>query len=361
MDAKKVLLEVFDKVAVGVAALLLAVYLGLAFFAESPADRPREQVLQYNRRIEELERLAQANPPKFEELAFAREVEAALRGGPAPEPLPQWLFHKRPLIAVRVKSEQQQEPVHAPPMNANAVGGLGRVAVSWEDNTRNQFVNVDAYVVFRAEGAPAQWKQVARLDGKAHSYVDRDVRPRTTYYYYIESHASLDRRQPMVQKGKVAELPEDQRVQKSEIVGPVQTQRDTYVEVISATPKTTPQQIALGMPFHDASAYLKVWRHFPGEGWLSSGPQKVEPGATVGVQETVAGKPRDFRTEFAFETVVVKEIKRTIAGIERSVQANFVVLKDAKTGETLEISLEQPNPELEKIKRNPKEDVEGGA
>jgi hypothetical protein len=361
VDAKKVLLEIFDKLLLGVAALLLAGYLAFAVLQPSPADAARDKVATYNRTIAGLKEIAERNPPKLEPLTAARDIEEALQGGPLPEELPAWLFHKRPLVVLRVKAEAVDEPQHLPPTDVAATPGLGQIAISWQESSKLKWVSVTGYKVYRAEQEPKDWKEIASLDGNAHAYRDRDVRSGVAYYYCVESTADVDKTKDYVKRHNL-ELAEDQRRQRSDQVGPVMTRRDVFVDVLGATPKATIQQRAAG-DNHPAEGFLKVWKWFEeAKEWKQSSPVRYHPGDKIGGVEGFGSSKLDFSTDYVFEDVEPAQVKKQIGSVESVVTINFVVLRDGRTGQKVKICLEEPDPELVKVKANPKgEDAETGS
>lgn len=353
MDPKKILLEIFDKLLLGIVGAVFIAYLALAFLSGSPADKARDQVNKYNGRIVDLKERAAAGAPKAPASEHWKVVDAALHGGVPGEDLPGWLFHKRPVTDVRVKAEQGKEAVHLPPVEVQAKPGLGQISLSWQDNTKNLFVVVESYKVYRAEGEPKTFKEVASLDGKAHSFVDKAVQTRTPYWYYVESTAALDKADATVRKGGVQPLDPSTIVLKSDQIGPFTTEPDTYVEALSARPKSGIEEIKHGEPEHPADAYLKVWRYFESLGeWKPSSAETYvvdpEKPAKIGKKE---GK-LDFATDFLLVDVKARQVKHEDVGA--TMTQIVVFLKDQKTGQVNELVVGEPEPPLKKIKSNPK-------
>jgi hypothetical protein len=360
VDAKKLLLEIFDKVLLGLVAALFAAYVALAMLSPSPADKARDTVNQYNRRISELKERATNNAPKAPGSHRLDDVSVALGGGPLPEEVPGWLFHKRPFTEVRVKSETLDEPAHYAPVNPKGTPGLGQIAVSWEESTQNKFVVIESYKVFRAEGEAKDWKEIKTLDGKAHSFLDKGVQTRTNYWYYVESHAKIDADHPYVKKHPETALAAGDDVKKSDQVGPFVTNSDVFVEVINATPKSTIAEISKGDD-HPASVQLHVWKHFESlKEWKSSqlttytlDPDKP---TKVGGPEGFGSSKLDFSTDVVITGVVTRQEK--VEGMDASLTVQVVVFKDTKTGDVLEIVAGRPDPNVERFKKNPKDEGE---
>lgn len=355
MDAKKLLLDTFDKLALAFAAIVFAAFVASSVLQKSPADEAREKVNDYNKKIGERKRIAEDRAPKVEPLRDPENVLAALRGGAEGVSLPEWLFYKRPVVTVRTKSETGPEPKHFAPTDVKGAPGLGKIAISWSESPRNAYVAIERYKIWRAEGKAEDWKEIGNVDGKAHSFVDRDVQSGTAYFYKVESIAAVDRAHPQMKRYPNVDLDPADVAKMSDPTEGLRTKNDTLVEVMSATAKDIPSGI------FEARAFLKVWRYFTADQrWFDSSPAEYKVGEKVGKKEGFGKDVKDFTTEYTVADIAKKDIERAIGQNKVTIAVVVVKLKDGRTGDVIEISQEEPDPEFAKVKKNPKEGGDDG-
>src|SRR5262245_40009087 len=115
MDAKKLFLDHFEKIALAIAGIVLAAFILTTLVQAQPADKYRSDVDRANRAIAAKIELAKTNAPQPLMPTAAKEVEAALGGGPEPARIPDWLVHKKPVIATRIEGVEVPEPKHFAP------------------------------------------------------------------------------------------------------------------------------------------------------------------------------------------------------------------------------------------------------
>jgi hypothetical protein len=362
MDPKQFLLEHFEKMSLGIACAIFGAFIVTSIAQESPADQQRLKVAKANTAIAHKKELAESRAPRPEQPTAAREVEVALKSPSLPKEFPEWLFHKRPVIATKIEGVDIPEAHHYPPAIEASEGGLGMIGFRWSDDARNTLVKVDKYVVKRAEGAEAtNWKEIATVEAGRTSYTDKDVKPKTNYFYQVVSYASVDTTHPNVvrvkQKGFDVTLPSNEVALASPVIGPLQTKRDIFVEVVSVVTKLTPEEIKMGAQPRTPAAYLKVWKYFPErKEWLNAQYTQVKIGETVGKLETVGVDKRDFKTDF--KLVETKRVR--VPGRFGEIEADCAVIEDTTAGERTEINNQTPDPELEKVKKNPRPGADGG-
>lgn len=354
MDPKKLFLEHFEKLALGVAGVLLLGFFAFSVLGETPAEAESAKVDRYNKNISAklqtarsmLERHRRSEPkPKYLDA-----VRQELSGGPLPVAFPDWLLHKRPLVATKVYGVDVPEPEHLPPVEFKGAPGLGRIALSWQENGQNRLVVVERYVVFRREGKAGEWVQVAEQDGAVHSYVDSEAEPRKDYWYRLESRATIDEGSPTVERHKI-ELPEEKRVTVSLEIGPFTTKRDVYLEVVAVQAPTLQDRIE-GRTV-TKQAWMKVYKYFGEEdAWRVSDTITIKPGEPIGeVQERGGGKI-DYTTDYRLVDVEKKDVKEDKGGgLMVSVEAHFAEVRDEKTGETFTINNRDKDPDLEAVKQ----------
>ncbi|GIW72619.1 MAG: hypothetical protein KatS3mg102_2161 [Planctomycetota bacterium] len=360
MDVKELLLEHFEKLALGVAGLVLVWLVGQPLLASSPSERLQDEVARYNARLAVLKAHAEANAPRPEPIELEREVQRALAGGLPPQPWPSWLMHRRPVVLVRTIGVQLPDPPeHHPPIDLSGRGGLGAIAISWAANPRNRLVAVQNYRVYRAagklprEGEPG-WTLLATLGPGEHSYRDTAVEPEQQYWYYVESHAVEDRKHPVVEKHEFR-LPEEQQRQRSAVIGPFATQPQTYVEIISVQPREV-REGRLIEPF----AYVKVWRFFDDERrWRDSPLLKVEVGQQVGGVQRVGTREYDFTTPWELVGTRKRIVDRELGpGLQVKEEQDVAELRHRQTGQEIELNNKVRDPVLELIKKNDRYGVE---
>lgn len=352
MDAKQMLLEHFEKIALGIAGLILAAFILTAIVQEQPADTQRNKVLSANAAISRKEEAAKANAPKPEQRSEAREVEVAMKSPALAKDLPSWLFHKRPVIAVKIEGVDIPEAHHFAATIEASEGGLGSIGFRWADDPRDALVKIDKYVIKRAEGKEAKdWKDIETVEAGRTSFTDKNVKPKTNYFYKVVSYASVDTSHVAVQrvkaKGFDVVLAAAEVVLESAVIGPLQTKMDVRLEVVNVTLKTTPDEIKQGKTPTTPSAYLKVWKYFPDKQmWIPQQYTTVRVGAMIGGVEPSG----DFKTDYRL--IATKRIR--VPGKFGEVDADTIEIEDVTTGERIEINNVVLDPELEKIKKNPK-------
>ena len=362
MDVKKLFLEHFEKLALAIAAGVLALFIVTTLVREQPADAERVKVEKANREIAAKVELANRNAPKPEKLTTVRDVLIALEGGTGTG-LPVWLYHRRPVIVTRIEGIDVPEPKAFAPTLEQPKSGLGRISLSWSDSSSNNLVKVDRYDLYRAEGSPdaKNWKKIQSFDASKSSYIDKDVHTKTSYFYKIECFFSVDGNHPSVKtamgKGAQVELPPEMRQIASAGVGPITTKTDQHLEVISVTLKSSPQDIKDGKPPQKASAYLKVWKYFPErKEWLPQQYTEVKVDEPIGKVEQVAKDKRDFTTDY--KLVATKKVptkKKLPTGEEiDGPEADTIECIDTKTGETVFFDNVNLDPGLVDVKKNPK-------
>src|SRR5262245_9400009 len=153
MDAKKLFLDHFEKIALAIAGIVLAAFILTTLVQAQPADKFRGDVDRANRAIAAKIELAKNNAPQPPALPGAREVEGALSGGGADAAkLPDWLVHKKPVIATRTEGVEVPEPKHFAPTVEAPKSDLGQIGIRWAEHSGNHLVKIDRYDVLRAEG-----------------------------------------------------------------------------------------------------------------------------------------------------------------------------------------------------------------
>jgi len=354
MDAKELFLAHFEKLALGVASLALVWVLGGTLLGGGTEDRA-QTVARYNKELARKKTAAKASleerrrtePPPTLLAAVQRE----LTGGAFPQSFPAWLFHKRPKILTKVIGQVLPDPIHRPPVSFQGKPGLGRISMSWEDG-RNEYVEVVTVKIFRRLGERGEWKEIGEVDGGVHSYQDREAEPRKQYWYMIESHAQLDSSKTIrrYNKGEIRiELPEKMVVLRSIAIGPFQTQRDTYLDVIQVQAPTIEDRIK-GRQVSKI-AWMKVYKYFADDGVWRVSPQLVlHSGDKVGDQVRLRGKDIDFSTGFVLKDVKFKKLeKQGPGGFSFKVDAHVAVVQDVRSGETFEINNQVRDKGLEDV------------
>lgn len=368
MDANKAFIENFDKLAIGIAGLALVMALGGSLLGESPAEAQKAKVDRFNNDIGKKRRAASAEISKLMQDAPPRTESAALKRGLSSPPLPEawksWLFHKRPMVVLKIIGVDIPDPAHLPPTNFQGSPGLGRISLSWEESGDNRLVTVAAYRVMRRAGDSDEWQTVQELDGAAHSFVDKQAEPRKEYWYKVESTAEIDRSHKVVKRYKI-ELPAEQEVTVTTEIGPYATRRDQYPRVITVRAQTYEEKLE-GIVVKE-KAYMKVYKFFvEQDAWVESRQLIVPVGEAIGeTQRLKHGGERvkfDFTTPYVLMKVKVKQIKKTVPDPDGGppqvfkVDAHIAVLKDTSTGETFEINSVVLDPGLASVI----EEIKGG-
>ena len=125
MDAKTLFLEHFEKLALGIAGLILGAFILTAVVQDQPADMQRGKVVKANSEISRKEDLAKGLQLKAEQSTAAREVEVALKSPSLPKDFPGWLVHKRPVIVSKIEGVDIPEAHHFAPTIEASEGMLG--------------------------------------------------------------------------------------------------------------------------------------------------------------------------------------------------------------------------------------------
>ncbi|MFC1705722.1 hypothetical protein ACFL59_02735 [Planctomycetota bacterium] len=352
MDLKKVLLDHFEKLALGIAGLCLLGFLGSSIFGRSAAQEVSGKVDRYNREISAKIEKAADQQKKLQKTErkpeHADSVKQALAGGPYPQAFPSWLFHKRPLMIVAVKGEEIVDPVHLPPVDFTGEGGLGTIAISWQENPANHLVDIDAYKVYRKEREAGDWYELAELDGAAHSYRDEDTEPRRQYWYYVESYGAEAKGHNYVKRHGI-ELAADKRVTRTGEVGPYSTKQAVYVRLMSVVPKLTAAERIENIP-REQMAYVRVYKYFRDtKEWRESRQFTHKPGERIGGEQKSGRETYDFSTDYELIETSRRHMEKNRAGLKLKVEADFAELRDTKTGEKFEINNQVKEKGLEEV------------
>ncbi len=362
MDAKQVVLEYVDKIALGVAGLILVVLVVLPLLGETPAQAQRAKVDRYNRKITALRAAVNENPPKPPQLDVARQVRRALAGGPAPELWPSWLMHKRVLVLCRrIGIVMPDPPEHYAPVDVSGAGGLGAITIEWADNPRNRLVKIVGFRIERNDVDPKRddaWKVVARVGGSTHRFRDtQGLEPGKKYWYRVISRASEDAGLSVVRKYDLTLAPE-QRERRSVVLGPFSTQPEVYLELQSVRVK----EIRNGQLVQPL-AYMKVYKFFRDEGrWEPSPLLTVKPGERIGTTLRRRGKTLDFTTPWELVRTRRTKRERQLPGGTRLMETLDVALvRNVHTGEEIEINNRDRDEVLGRIKADPTYGTESDA
>lgn len=344
MDAKKLLFDHFEKIALGVIGFLLIAYFGLAAIQGSPADENREKVTKLNATVREKILLAAGKVPPAPRPMQASRVEQALRAGPAGAVFPAWLFHKRPLLAVAVVGLTIPEPKHHEPLNVEGKGDLGRIVIAWESSDINHLVKVTGYEVYRKTGdaADARFEKVATIDGGhgKKEWIDTKVQPKAKYSYYVESIADVDEKLDTVKTHGIT-LDAKEKVKRSATIGPFGTKPEVYIQLINVTTKLTVEEIKAGVPEREPKAFLKVHKYSHEKKQWDSHTFSVKLGERVGEKDSEGTPTPDFVTDYVLEKT------------QQDKDIHMAIFRDTKTKEMVTIT-DQKNPELEDILKGPK-------
>jgi hypothetical protein len=362
MDAKKLFLDHFEKLAIGIAAIFLVLF-ALGFAKQSPAAAQQTNVAKANKLIQEKAEKASKEAPKPPQPTAAREVQIALEGGALPEKLPSWLFHKKPAIETKIEGVETPPAEHFAPTIDASKGDLGRIGLRWADAAGNSLVKIDKYVVYRAEGEanPENFKPCATLEAGKTSFTDAEVKTKTNYFYQVESHASVDESDQKVKnaakKGFPVELAQEMRVLRSTIAGPLTTLPDVYLQLVQVTTRPTAAEIKdnPAEANRQASAYITVWKFFPDKKeWLKQPYTQVKPGEAIGDVQTVGAKKQDFTTDYKLIETKKIQIPKKMGAAEVMLDADAAVIEDVTTKQQFEINNQQPDAGLVEVMKNPK-------
>lgn len=355
MDAKKVLIEQFDKIALGFSGAILLGFLATSFFGGSVADAKSTEVAESNQRIKdkmEQADLAHDRLRRSEEAPqFDETVKRALAGGPYPSQMAEWLFHRRPRVITKVIGIEIPDLEHLPPVDVAGSPGLGQISISWAENPSNQLVVVESYTIFRKDAQGGEWGDVAQLDGSVHAWKDTTAEPRGEYWYLVESHGIENKAHPVVKRHDL-KLAEDKKVRRSIEVGPFRTKRDIYLELTQVIPKPSRDERIRGEP-DNQRAWIKVYKYFTDEGaWQVSPQYTLTPGQDVGKVEKIGGKEVDFTTPYVLVETDRRDLEKQIPGEgggSFTVKDQMAKIKDKKTGEVFEIYIKTKDPGLESV------------
>lgn len=369
MDVKKLFLDHFEKLALLIGGAILAAFVGSTVLKAQPADKAKDDVSKANVKIQAKADIASRNAPRPEAVNAAREVQLALdAAAEKSQKLPSWLFHKRPVLEKTTVGIEIPEPKHFAPTVEQPKGDLGRIGLRWSEHSSNHLVKIDKYEVYRAEGEakPESFKRVATCEATAPNYTDTDVKPKTDYFYYVLSHASVDGSATPVKnaraKGAEVDLPPEMRSLQSTIMGPIRTKADVLLKLFSVTLKTTAADIRAGKPPSDATAYFKVFKYFPErKQWFDKSYSQVKVDEMIGTVEVAGAEKQDFTTDYKLLETKRVMIKRKVGGgAEIEDEADVAVVQDTKTGQTIEVSNKDVSPEVQEVGKNPRPGEESG-
>lgn len=364
MDAKRLFLEHFEKLALGIAGFILVIFVVTRLLTPQVADAEREKVIDSNKKITAKAEVASSNAPTPDQLTAVSDVEKGFRSVTEPQTLPPWLFYKRPVVVAKTEGVEIPEPKHFAPTVEPAKGDLGMIGCRWTENTGNHKVKIDKYEVWRAVKEPTEgnWKKVHSTNESTQtSYTDRDVAPKTDYFYQIWSYASVDYSDPVITRAKAkgvdVVLPTGDIMLKSTIIGPIRTLPDVYIQVLNIQLKSTRADILAGKPEQGAEATVKVWKYFPDKKrWLDKLYTGIKPGQMIGGIEPVGNEKRDFTTDFKLLATLRIRVKAALGESD----ADAIEIEDVKTGEKRVLNNLENDPGLQEV-INKKGGLEGDA
>lgn len=184
---KELIIRHIEKVAVGLVALIVLVYLISLAVGSSPAHKLASESDDLIAKVRE----AQGNPklPEQMEVDYPEQVKSAFIDIPAPGREPAWFSFKRPYVLRRAEFIFPKQPVHDKPMLSIEEFAIGRVVVSWAPSENNQNIEITGYTLHRKEGEGGTWMEKQKFPADTTRFEDTTVRPRTVYSYRVTSHA----------------------------------------------------------------------------------------------------------------------------------------------------------------------------
>jgi len=184
---KELIIRHIEKVAVGLVALIVLVYLISLAVGASPADKLAGESDELITRIRE----AQKDPklPEKMEVDYPEKVKSAFIDIPASGREPAWFSFKRPYVLRSAEFTFPQQPVHDKPTLRIEEFAIGKVVVSWTPSDNNQNIEITGYTLSRKEGEEGRWMELKKYPADTTRHEDTIVRPRTAYSYRVTSHA----------------------------------------------------------------------------------------------------------------------------------------------------------------------------
>ncbi len=184
---KDLIIRHIEKVAVGLVALIVLVYLISLAVGASTAHKLAGESEDLINKVRDAEK----NPelPDKVEVDYPEQVKSAFIDVPATGREPRWFAFKRPYVLRRAEFTFPQQPVHDSPMLKIEEFAVGKVVLSWTPSENNQNVKITGYTLSRKESEEGRWLELKKFDTETTKFEDKTVRPRMAYFYRITSHA----------------------------------------------------------------------------------------------------------------------------------------------------------------------------
>lgn len=296
MDPKKLLFEHGEKLGLGLAALILFLYLLFTFLLK-PADTEVKEIDRLKGEVTEL--LNRNKPPPQEGKDYVRMAQEPWEVVSKPGEAFDWTMYYKTTIeevptgtldVAPVEEKHHHKAVTLKPTQVE----IGKVTLRWTKSKETD-ATIDGYLVFRKEPS-GEFKQIAKPELQSaegavtdeQSYEDPEIQPKRTYVYRIVSVTKDD---------------------KCEV-------KETTSNEESATTTSTVRVALKGGSADEKNkiATITVSKYFSETKSWEDRPYTVRPGEPIGKEERRSGpegKPikLDFRTGYTL--VDVKQETRT--------------------------------------------------
>jgi hypothetical protein len=200
---KELLIRHIEKLALGLVALIIIVYL-LSLAAST--SEPEKLKTQSDDAIAKIE-TAMDNPwvPEPVEVDYTQQLRDSFDKVPQSGKEPRWFAFKRPYVVRRAIFVKAGQPVHrAPTLSAEAEAG--QVKLAWVDNEVNEKIEIVGYTLRRKKG-DGDWMNLEKFDSDVKEYTDKAVKPDTRYAYRLTSKAEKSETNvPLANKEQYSEV-----------------------------------------------------------------------------------------------------------------------------------------------------------
>lgn len=184
---KDLIMRNIEKIAVGLVALIVLVYLVSLAAGTSTAHGLASEADDLIAKVREAEK--DPKLPEKMDVDYPEQVKSAFIDVPATGREPSWFSYKRPYVLRRADFTFPQQPVHDKPTLRIEDFAIGRVTVSWTPSENNQNIEITGYTLSRKEGEAGRWMERDKFKADIMKFEDTTVRPRTSYSYRVTSHA----------------------------------------------------------------------------------------------------------------------------------------------------------------------------
>lgn len=295
-EPKELALEHFEKVLLAVAVAVVGYT--LATSAGTPeAIKDTASIDKDRKSIDSHMKSAKPEVTQVEDHVATLKARLEADAVPSAQALPAWMLYRRPGVLTKEKPQTPTaQPKHYSVTDLKLDSSArGKVVLTWERASDNDYVVVTDYVVQRREGTDGEWKELARLTNDKLTYTDESLGSRTSYFYRVSSIAEIDRMSKRVQLDKMTLDPSETEKISNE-AGPVTTERDVYL---------IPQNVTVKDLIANANAkdeaYVYVYKFDAESGaFLPKKGFRVLEGDPIGGQVKSGRKVTDYSTGATF-------------------------------------------------------------